>query len=228
MNVFSYTVVQYDCTSTNLRRHCSLESDATGWFHPKREKRREGEGSGVPGAGDAVDEAVDAVAGDAAFAHDLLGDGHVDGLQRRERVALDLYRPAVLPLAAHRAHVALEHRHLVPLPPRRQRQHQPRCRRRPRAPAASACPRRRRPATPPARRRRPRPPAALPPPPWPAPAASCRWRRRRSTPRARAGAVLRLLVGEEREARLGGGGRGEERHGHAPSTDDRASIESYY
>jgi hypothetical protein len=111
---------------TALTADAKARRDAT-TAHAETEEGSErcSQEKGVPGAGHAVDEAVDAVAGDAPDAHDLLGDGHVDGLQRGQRVALDLDGPAVLALPAHRAHVALEHRHVVPLAPRRQREHQP-------------------------------------------------------------------------------------------------------
>lgn len=76
------------------------------------------------GAGDAVDDAVDAVAGDAAGVHDLVGGAGVHGLEHRERVALQLDRAPVLPFPAHGAHVPLQHHHLEPLPLGREREDQ--------------------------------------------------------------------------------------------------------
>jgi hypothetical protein len=124
-----------------------------------------------------------------------------------ERVALDLDGPAVLALPAHRAQVALEHRHVVPLAPRRQREHQP----------ADAAAGHQHPRLPPRRGRLRdgrvggphcrRAPTARPRPPAQAPLLRVRGRRDRVR-------VLRLLVAQEerREVRLGGGSRREQRH----------------
>lgn len=78
----------------------------------------------LPGARDAVDDAVDAVPRDAAGVHDLVGRGGVDGLERGERVALQLDRAAVPPFPADGAHVPLQHQHLEPLPPGGEREDQ--------------------------------------------------------------------------------------------------------
>jgi hypothetical protein len=78
----------------------------------------------LPGARNAVNDAVDAVPRDAAGVHDLVGRGGVDGLERGERVALQLDRAAVPPFPADGAHVPLQHQHLEPLPPGGEREDQ--------------------------------------------------------------------------------------------------------
>ncbi|KXG26413.1 hypothetical protein SORBI_3006G097600 [Sorghum bicolor] len=78
----------------------------------------------LPGARDAVDDAVDAVPRDAPSVHDLVGRSGVDGLERGERVALQLDRAAVPPFPADGAHVPLQHEHLEPLAPGGEREYQ--------------------------------------------------------------------------------------------------------
>lgn len=96
---------------------CEVDTDQR-WNQERKEEE-------VPAPGYSVHQPIDTIPGDATSSHDLLGDVHVDGLQRRQSIALYLDRAPVLPLPSDRAHVLLEHQHVEPFPLRRQRKHQP-------------------------------------------------------------------------------------------------------
>lgn len=89
----------------------------------KPERRREARNC-IPWAGDAVHKAVDPVAGDASGIHNILCNLQVNGLQRRQCVALYLNGAPVLPLPSNGAQIPLKHHHIEPFSLSSQSEHQ--------------------------------------------------------------------------------------------------------
>nr|TKV96075.1 hypothetical protein SEVIR_9G405900v2 [Setaria viridis] len=103
-------------------------SSSACYFGPRTKSALASEWPCLPpllGAEDAVDDAIDGVPHDTVDVYDLVGHGGVDGLERRERIALQLDWAAVPPFPADDAHILLQHQHLEPLPLGGERECQP-------------------------------------------------------------------------------------------------------